>query len=748
MKIIGSSYPIHDARGKVTGETIYAGDMKLKGMLHAAVVFSTMPHGYVKSIDDSKAKAIPGVVKVLHCFNTTENKYNRYRREAGQPVPNQERVFNNHVRFVGDKIAAVIAETQEIARKAARLVEVTYEELPYALTPAETLEGKIDGIHKEGTFVTYDCEIGSEDDVDGSAIEITTSTKFPSIDHLTMETHVSVASYEKAAGHLTIWSPCQSVHGIRTVLADLFEIPYNRVRVIKATMGGSFGAKQETLLEPIAAICSISVGKPVKVVYNRAEDLVSTINRGAVEGTITSKFTKDGKLQCLMPNVTLNAGAYLANSEAYITVMASKLFRAYSYPYAKFHGKAVITNTPVSGGFRGWSAPEITIIMEHNINEAAKKLGIDPLELRLINAAKANEMDRYNHSSLGEIRLVECIERGRDSFDWYKRKEEVDKFNCENTRFKRGIGVACGGHVSGFYPKKQDFSMAELKLAEDGTVTLNVTIHDHGCGTTRAMQMIVAETLGIDVDSVRAKEGDTLVSPYETGCYSSKTTYVLGRAVHEASKNLKEELAKATAELHNINGEDIEVANGRITCEKDSSIDYSYGEIAVRSLRELEKEIFAVNQYINKSNPGTVGVHFSYVEVDTYTGMTKILDYLAVCDIGKAINREMCIAQIQGAVVMGAGGALSEHVKINQNGQSTNSIKDYHVINSYEVPKVRVELVEDGSTDGPFGAKSIGEISHVPVSASVAGAVNNALDSSIGDLPLNSDRIAKYLMNK
>lgn len=748
MKIIGSSYPIHDARGKVTGETIYAGDMKLKGMLHAAVVFSTIPHGYVKSIDDSKAKAIPGVVKVLHCFNTAENKYNRYRREAGQPVPDQERVFNNHVRFVGDKIAAVIAETQEIARKAARLVEVTYEELPYALTPAETLEGKIDGIHKEGTFVTYDCEIGSEDDVDGSAIEITTSTKFPSIDHLTMETHVSVASYEKAEGHLTIWSPCQSVHGIRTVLADLFEIPYNRVRVIKATMGGSFGAKQETLLEPIAAICSISVGKPVKVVYNRAEDLVSTINRGAVEGTITSKFTKDGKLQCLMPNVTLNAGAYLANSEAYITVMASKLFRAYSYPYAKFHGKAVITNTPVSGGFRGWSAPEITIIMEHNINEAAKKLGIDPLELRLINAAKANEMDRYNHSSLGEIRLVECIERGRDSFDWYKRKEEVNKFNCENTRFKRGIGVACGGHVSGFYPKKQDFSMAELKLAEDGTVTLNVTIHDHGCGTTRAMQMIVAETLGIDVDSVRAKEGDTLVSPYETGCYSSKTTYVLGRAVHEASKNLKEELAKATAELHNINGEDIEVANGRITCEKDSSIDYSYGEIAVRSLRELEKEIFAVNQYINKSNPGTVGVHFSYVEVDTYTGMTKILDYLAVCDIGKAINREMCIAQIQGAVVMGAGGALSEHVKINQNGQSTNSIKDYHVINSYEVPKVRVELVEDGSTDGPFGAKSIGEISHVPVSASVAGAVNNALDSSIGDLPLNSDRIAKYLMNK
>lgn len=748
MSIIGSNYPIHDAIGKATGETIYTGDMKLKGMLHAAVVFSTIPHGKVKSIDDSKALAVSGVVKVLHCFNTSENKYNRYRREAGQDVPDQERVFNDHVRFVGDKVAAVVAETEQIARKAAKLIEVTYEELPYTLDVEETLSGKIDGIHPEGTVFKYDYQIGKDEELEEADIEITTTTNFPSIDHLPMETHAVVASYERSLNQLTIWSPCQSVHGIRTVVADLMEMPYNKVRVIKATMGGSFGGKQEVLLEGIAALCSQATGKPVRLVFNREEDFISTISRGAIASTMTSKFTKDGKLIALMPNVTLNAGAYLSNSLAYVTVMGGKLFRTYSYPYAKFESQAVITNRPVSGGYRGWSAPEITIIVEHNLNEAAKKLGIDPLELRLMNAAKTDEIDKYNDISLGEIRLVECLERGRDNFYWNKRKEEIEVFNKENLRYKRGLGVACGGHVSGFYPKKQDFSMAELKMAEDGTVIIKATLHDHGCGTVRAMQMIAAEVLGIAVDDVRASEGDTHNSPYEAGCYSSKTTYVLGRAVHDAAIKLKEEMAKAAAELHGVEVSDIEVANGKVTSKVDESINYTYGEIAVKSLRTLEKEICSAHQHINKSNPGTVGVHLAYVEVDTYTGMTQILDYLAVCDIGKAINREMCVAQVQGAVVMGAGAALTEHIHLNDRGEATRSIKDYHVINSFEAPKIRVDLVEDEGTDGPFGAKSIGEVCYVPVSAAVAGAVNDALDSSIGDLPLNADVIAKYLMSK
>ncbi|MFV0503283.1 MAG: xanthine dehydrogenase family protein molybdopterin-binding subunit [Lachnospirales bacterium] len=745
MKVIGKDYPIHDAVGKVTGKTIYVGDMEMQNMAHAAVIFSDISHGIVTEIDDSEALKVEGVIKILTCFNTTQRMYNRYRREAKQLVEDEECIFNKHVRFVGDKIGVVIAETEDIARKAVNLIKITYKKLPHSFSTDETLTGIINGIHEYGVIATHECEIGNKDLGQSGEVTVTTTTKFPSIDHLTMETHGVVASYEKSNNFLTIWSPCQSVHGIRTVLADLLVMPYSNVRAIKATMGASFGAKQEIMLEPIAAISSIETERPVKLIYNRKEDFISTISRGAVEAKITSKFKKDGTLTALYPEITLNAGAYLANSHAYIRVMAGKLFRAYKYDYANYKAKAVITNTPVSGGFRGWAAPEITIPMEHNFNEAAKILNMDPLELRLKNVAEENDIDIFNDISLGEIKIKDCLTKGGSNFHWETKKKDTLEFNKINTRYKRGIGVACGGHVSGFYPKLHDFSMAEIRLCEDSSVILNVTMHDHGCGTVRAMQMIVAEILGIDVDKIRAEEGDTNKSPYETGCYSSKTTYVLGKAVYNCAENLLEEIKSAASEILKVDKDDIIVMDGSVTLKSNSDIKMTYGDIAVKSIRELQKEILAISQYTNVSNPGTVGAHFAEVEVDTYTGMTKILSYTAACDIGKALNPAMCIAQIQGAVIMGAGGALTEHTKVSPSGLSTTSIKDYHVINAFESPQIDVVLIEEGKTDGPFGAKSIGEISHIPVSATIAGAVNNALNSSIGDLPLNPDKIADYL---
>ncbi|ACB84352.1 xanthine dehydrogenase family protein molybdopterin-binding subunit [Natranaerobius thermophilus] len=749
MQIIGSSYPTHDAKGKATGQTAYAGDMQLAGMLHAAVLFSPIPHGYVKSIDDSKALALPGVVKVLHCFNTTQKEFSRYRTFVGQPVPDQERVFNNHVRFVGDRVAAVIAETEEIARKAVELIEVTYEELPYSLSPEQTLNGSIDNIHKDGAvYGDLHKEVGDESKVDPSAIEITTSNKLDRLNHLTMETHSCVANYDHGLDELTIWSPNQSVHGLRTVVGDLFEIPYHKIRVIKTTMGGSFGAKQEWVLEPVAACCALSVGKPVKLVYNRAESMVSVYGRGAVESKITSKITKDGKLQSFTTDITLDAGAYLGNSYVYINTMLGKFFRCYKYPYVDFTARTTCTNTPVSGGFRGWSGPEATLMIEHNLNVAAKRLNIDPVELRLKNVALPGDKDIYIDRDLGEIRLKESLELGREKFNWELRKKEVSEFNSKNNRYKRGIGVACGGHVNGFTPKRGEFATVDMRMTEDGSIQANVTLHDHGCGTVTTFQMIVAEELGIPLDMVSVKEGDTFVSPYDYGCYSSRTVYVLGRAAQECAKEIKRVLGKNIAELHNIPLEDIEVVNGYVRSKKDEEINYTYAEASVKSLFELGKEVVATYQHKDDTNPSVTAAHFALVEVDTYTGMTKTLDYLAVHDIGKALNREMCIAQIEGSVTMGMGAAISEHLTVSEQGQSTNSMKDYHVVNCYDAPNVRVELIEDGGTDGPYGAKSIGEIAHIPVTATIVGAINDALSTEICEIPINPDKIAKLMSGR
>jgi xanthine dehydrogenase molybdenum-binding subunit len=511
-------------------------------------------------------------------------------------------------------------------------------------------------------------------------------------------------------------------------------------------MGGSFGGKQEWMVEPVAAYCALSVGKPVKLVYNRSENFVSTYSRGAIESEITSKITADGKLQSFTADVTLDAGAYLGSSYSYINVMVSKFFRCYKYPYVNYTARAVCTNTPVSGGFRGWSAPEATLMIEHNLNMAAKKLNIDPVELRLKNVALPGDKDIYIDSELGEIRLKECLELGRDKFEWESRKQEAAEFNSKNDRYKRGISVACGGHVNGFYPKKQDFAGVDMRMTESGSVQVNVTIHDHGCGSVRAFQMIAAEELGIPVDMVLVREGDTGVSPYDLGCYSSRTVYVLGRAALECAKEVKRILRENIAEIHNIPVEDIEVSNGYVRSLKDDTINYTYGEAAIKSLFVLEKEVFATYQYKNVTSPSVTAAHFALVEVDIYTGMTKILDYLAVHDIGQAINREMCIAQVQGSVVMGSGAALTEHISISENGQCTNSLKDYHVINSFDAPNVRVELIEDGGTEGPFGAKSIGEIAYVPVAAAIVGAVNDALSTEFGEIPINPDKIAKHML--
>lgn len=749
MKYVGHSRPLHDAKGKVTGTTVYAGDMQLAHMTHAALILSTIPHGMVKSIDYSAIKEMPGVIATLDCFDTTDKPFSRYRTLAWQEVPEQDHVFNQHVRFVGDRIGLVVATSEEIARKAARLVKVEYEIYPFALTSQEAMTGKIDNVYEEGAvYQGLTSEVGSVDAISKDAVAVNTETHLSRINHAAMETHCCVADYDKDLDQLTIYSPNQAAFGIRTVVGELFDMPYHKVRVVKTTMGGSFGGKQEWMVEPVAAAAALRVKRPVKLVLNRSEVFTSTICRSPMDIKVTSHFTKEGKLQSFAIDNTLNAGAYLGNSLDYCGAMSKKVFRCYAYPHMKYTSRAVITNTPVSGAFRGWTSPELYVALEHNMNMAARQLGIDPLELRIKNAAKAGSMDLALNETLDNIHLKECLELGREKFEWDKKRKEDALFNATNPRYKRGTAVGCGGHLSGYFPRIPDFSEVVMRMTESGSVIVHMSLHDHGCGTVEAMRMIVADTLGIDENMVQVTEADTAVTPYDVGCFSSRTTYVLGRNAYEASLRMLEKVKNAVSRIQGFNEDEIEIHEGKITCRSHPEFEWTYREAAVESLHILKEELSVQEKYKNKSNPGVNGAHFAQVEVDTYTGMTRILDYLAVHDIGQAINREICIGQIQGAVVMGSGAALYEKVNVRENGQPINSFKDYHLINSFEAPKVKVELIEDGSLDGPYGAKSIGEVCHVPVAATVMGAVNEALQSEIDTIPMNPDAIVAYLRAK
>ena len=333
MNYVGTARPIHDAKGKATGYTKYAGDLSLPNMAYLCMLHSKIPHGYVKAVHAEKALALPGVYGVYHCLNTTDRKYNRYHSNFDQAyLPNEECAFNDYVRFVGDKIGVVAACDQETAERAARLVEVEYEELPFSIGFDDTLAGKNCLEGETPVRDEYTLEVGKKQESTEGLIEVCSTMELPRLHHATMETHACIADYDPYIDMLTVYCPNQAVHGIRTVLADYLEMPESHVRVIKATMGGSFGAKQEWFLEPVAALVAKKLCCPVKLVYSRGEAMTDTIVRGAMRMSARGYYTPDGEMKEIYCDVTLDAGAYIGNAGDYIRALAGKPTRCYRIP--------------------------------------------------------------------------------------------------------------------------------------------------------------------------------------------------------------------------------------------------------------------------------------------------------------------------------------------------------------------------------------------------------------------------------
>ena len=333
-----------------------------------------------------------------------------------------------------------------------------------------------------------------------------------------MEPHACVADYDPDTDELTIQSPNQAVFGIRTVVADMLHMPYNRVRVIKAPMGGSFGGKQEWMLEPVCAVVAKELKRPVKLIYDRADSMRSTYCRCAMRGDVRGVFRKDGTLLRLDLDILLDAGAYIGNSRDYIRAPFGKMFRCYRVPYGTLHGRVISTNTTPSGAFRSWGVAEYYVMVEHMLNKAAETLNMDPVELRLKNILLPGESDIKMQLPVEEARTRECLLQGRDHFHWAEKRKEDAEFNASNHRYKRGTAVACGGHTNTYYTRFNDFAGVEARMCDDGTVQANVSIHDHGCGTVQAFKMILADALEMPIDLIRMGEADTAHTPYDYGC--------------------------------------------------------------------------------------------------------------------------------------------------------------------------------------------------------------------------------------
>jgi len=729
-RYVGQNVTRLDAKEKITAAIKYIDDIDMRGMLHIKLLLSPYANAIVKSIDSTEAESMPGVIKVYSWVNTPKIRYNSAIFYPGQTDLEDETLFSEHMRYVGDRVAAVVAESKEAAEEGMNRLKVEYDELIPLLDPVKALDQQ----HEERREVNLSC--GDIEKIKGDTTDLVVvedEVRTQKIHHAALEPHACIA-YMEPGDIVTVLSPCQLIFGVRYIVSKVLDHPLSKVRVIKWAMGGTFGGKQEVILEPLCAYIAKDLGRPVKLSLNRSETIVATRTRAATVGKVKTIVSKAGRFIGREVDIVTDAGAYMTGAHRVTTAMGKKLFRLYRIPHQSYKGTTVRTNTTPSGACRGYGSPQIHTITEINVDHIARELKLDPVELRLRNLVVPFDEDPSGGPNLGNARIIECVNRGAEAFYWKERFSFVP----QGGRFRRGVGMACSTHSNGYagsiYP---DFTAMNMRLTEDGAVLVNAGLHELGNGTLTVIAQIVAEVLDVNIKKVVVSEGDTMHSPYDVGCVASRVTYVCGNCAKKLAEEIREKFRALASIVLRVPLNEMTFYDGNIIVKSNKDRAFSYGEVISEIGRTLQEEVGGYLSYKSVANPGSYAAHFAEVEVDALTGSVAVIDYLAVHDVGKAINPKLVEGQIYGGVQMGIGMALFEELTYDSQGNPRNaSFSRYTMVNAPEMPNVKVMLVEDEEPSGPFGAKSVGEIATVPVASAVVNAVNWALGTHLAQLPL------------
>lgn len=737
--VVGHPIPKMEAPDKVRGRYPYLADESHSGELIAVPILSERAHAIIKKIDATEAMALEGVVRVFTGEDVPQIKYNSGEWFPGQQDHPDELMLTRHARHVGDRIGLLVANNERIARRAVALVKVQYEELPVLLTPSEAEQQGELLFPREPAVFTGRVAYGEEARA-GREVETTVST--PKIHHAALEPH-TVFCRPLPCGVLEIHSPCQLLFGVQHAIATALDMPLNKVRVIKANMGGTFGGKQEVVFEPLAAFACREIARPIRLLTDRRESILATRTRSAITGRIQTRFDDEGKILSTKVDVTLDAGAYLTGAVKRLMVIGKKMPRLYRFPSFEYNGRAIRTNTIPCGACRGYGSPQSHALLEIHMDMAARQLKIDPIELRLKNLVHPGDSDPSGGAPLGDARVIDCLTEGAKIFDWRHRTNSP----TQSGRYRTGVGLACCTHGNGYHKTPyHDICAMSMRVNEDGSLLLRSSLHELGNGTLTAIAQIVAEVFQTSVDQITVTEGDTFLTPYDIGCQASRVIHVSGRCAQELSLQLLQKIKTIAAGQLRCSVDTVIVRDSRAFCSKDPQKQLSVGELVRFSERYLGEELFGHLNYQPQTNPGSYGAHFAQVRVDTLTGLVDVTDYLAVHDIGFAINPAYVEGQILGGVQMGIGMALCEEISYDKKGRpSCENFNKYTLINSTAMPTVRAHLIERGEPGGPFGAKSIGEIATVPVAPALVNAVNRALSTSLTDLPLLPAKIVAAL---
>lgn len=751
MNSVGKGVIKKDAMALVTGQPVYCDDLAPKDCLIVKLLRS--PHAYakIKSIDTSIAKRIPGIEAVYTYEDVPTSRFTLAGQSYPEPSPYDRRILENVVRYVGDEVAIVAGANEDCVDRALKAIKVDYE----VLEPLLDFEKSIDNtivVHEEDDYKCL-CEIGNDvkrnivssgesvvGDVDAVlkecdvVLERDYHTKANA--QAMMETMRSYC-YIDTYGRLNCVSSTQIPFHVRRILSNALEIPKSKINVIKPRIGGGFGAKQTACCEIFTAFVTWKLKKPSKIVYTREETFAASNSRHEMKMHVRIGATKEGTIEAIDLYTLSNQGAYGEHGPTTIGLAGHKSLPLYNHVKAsRFTYDVVYTNTMRAGAYRGYGATQGQFAVESIINELADELNMDPCEIRFKNMTRENEvLSQYYNEELNACALDRCLEKAMEMIDYKNKPLRRDMGD-----FVRGLGVSLsmqGSGISGL-----DVGSVEIKLQDDGFYTLSIGATDMGTGCDTILAQMVAECMDCDVDQVVTSSLDTDHAPYDTGSYASSTTYVTGMAVVKACEKLRNSILEAAAGFFNVDKEDIEFDGKKINT-LDHAYEMSLAEFADTCFNGgIAKALIASDSHMSPTSPPPFMVGIAEVDVDKLTGEIKVHDYVSVVDCGTVINPNLARVQAEGGIVQGIGMALSEDITYSNEGKMRNrNFLQYKLPTRVDVPSVRVEFESSYEDNGPFGAKSIGEVVINTPTSAIASAIKHATGVQVRTLPITAEKV-------
>ena len=749
-KVIGERLPRIESIAKVTGEAQYTVDLKMAGMLHGKILRSPLPHAKIKSIDISGALKLSGVYAVIASKDIPHNKFSFYQWLADKTILCMEKV-----RYVGDEVAAVAAIDKDTALEAIDLIKVEYKPLPAVFNVDEAMRPGAPLIWDKERNVGFNVErVFGDPDKAFRECDYVCEDRYETnqVAHCCLEVYNCIAKWD-LSNRLTIWVNTQAPHTQRQEMARLLGIPIRNIRIMSSTMGGGFGSKLVTDMKlPIAAILSKKTGRPVKIENSRAEEFSTAKTRYGYTIYLKTGAKKDGRLWAREMKVIGDNGAYHDKGPATLNFSSIMFSTIYSIPNIRYEGTLVYTNKQMGTAFRGFGNPQISFACETQLDILAEKMGLDPLELRLMNANQPGQVTSCG-AEITSCGMKDCMEAVAQAARWEEKR---------NQKGFRGIGLANMIHA-GAGARFYGYNAADafVKLSDDGTVTLITSALDMGQGAHTAMAQIVAEELGVSMKEINVVSNDTDITPYDLGSWGSRSTFMNGNAALDAARNAKKEIIAVASEMLEADPDDIVLEEGKIFV-KGSSDKYSFAELGDYAVNKRGSPISGKGRFVDKLPPGyTIQQAFAKnmptwafatqaaeVEIDEETGEVKVLGIVAAHDTGKTINAAMAEGQIEGAIVQGIGFALMEKLILNNGKVVNDGFLDYKIPTIGDVPEIETILIETDDPYGPFGAKGIGEPGLVPTAPAIVNAIYNATGIRIKELPITPEKILRALKEK